>query len=92
MEAFRSIQFDVVIAQDASASRGLVRIDEGNSSCRREPVGHARVAGAYHTSKTAESSGGEVASDGLCARKVNESTGTGDSGSGHPLALPMSKR
>ena len=32
MEAFRSIQFDVVIAQDASArvARGLVRIDEGN--------------------------------------------------------------
>ena len=47
------------------------------------------MAGArYHTSKTAESSGGEVALDGLCARKVNESTEIGDSGSGHPLALP----
>ena len=66
MGAFRGIQFDVVIAQDARGrvARGLVQIDEGPALSTR--AGRTRkLAGAYHTSKTAESSGGEVAWTGL---------------------------
>ena len=88
MEAFRSIQFDVVIAQDASASRvGWYGSTRGTFLSTR--AGRTRKGGwCVPHLQDCRVLWGRGGLDGLCVRKVNESTEIGDSGSGHPLALP----
>jgi hypothetical protein len=89
MEAFRSIQFDVVFAQDASAriARGLVRIDEENFLA--DESRSATQGWLVHTTlPRLESPLGERWLGRIVRAEGEGVNRNRDSGSGHPLALP----